>query len=395
MQRVALVFVGLLAWFGSAPAQQLAFLNRDLNDLRAWAREDTNDAHRQYYLALAHWKRREWKQADSLLRLAIALEPRYPEAYLALASLPYARRGQLRDEETRDKVPEAWRPAVTEARQLYQRAFRTDPMVSLEILGIDAPEEPQALDYGLQEYQIYLRYYAWAVDLAFGRYPSARQRLAKLAEREFDEVKHPNRVPDFIFWYRGLAAAHSYQYELAIADFRVLLDRTLKQQQREEVIPVPLKDNEYRFMLAALHHLAGHTDSAIALYQESLEHDLGLVMAHTYLASIYEEAGRGDDALLERRRAADVSSEDPAALFDLGVSLFNSGRMGEAINHLYRAIGLNPRYAPPYYVLGRIGEALKQPEEAGDKYRQFLARAPLRLTDLRADAQERLGKLPK
>ena len=395
MLRIALVFVGLLTCFGSAPAQQLAFLNRDLKDIQAWASADTNDAHRQYYLGLAHWKRHEWKQTDSLLRLAVALEPRYSEAYLALSALPYARRAQLREEVMKDRVPEAWRPVVEEAREFYQRAFRTDPMVSLEIMGIEATEEPRALDYGLQEYQAYLRYVAWLVDLRLGRYRAAHERLTKLAQSEFDEAKRPDKVPDFIYMYRGLAAAHTYQFNLAIADFHVLLDRRLKQQQRDEVIPVPLDDNDYRFMIAALHHRAGHTDSAIALYQESLEHDLGLVMAHTYLASIYEQAGRMEDALRERQRAAAVSSDDPAALFDLGISLFNTGRMGEALDPLYRAIGLNPRYSPPYYVLGRIGEAIKQPDEARDQYRRFLARAPLRLADLRTDAQQRLETLPQ
>jgi tetratricopeptide (TPR) repeat protein len=312
-----------------------------------------------------------------------------------MASLPYARRTQLRDEEERDRVPEAWKPAVTEAREFYQRAFRTDPMVSLEILGIEAPEEPSALDYSPQAYSAYLRYYAWAVDIAMGRHRSAQERLTKLAQREFDEAKHPDKVPDFIYWYRGLSAAHSFQYDRAIADFRILLNRTLKHQQRDEIIHVPLNDNEYRFMLAALHHAAGHTDSAIALYQESLEHDLGLVMAHTYLASIYEQTGRAAEALLERRRAAEVAGDDPAVLFDLAISLFNTGRIGEAVGPLYRAIGLNPRYAPPYYALARIGDELKQPEEAREMYARFLAVAPLRLDDLRADAQQRLEKLPK
>ncbi|HKA60355.1 MAG TPA: tetratricopeptide repeat protein, partial [Gemmatimonadales bacterium] len=314
MCRLAVVLM-LLVPPAEAYGQLAYVLRRDLKDLEAWAREDTNDARRTYYLGLAHWRQHHWRQADSLLRLAMAMEPRYPEAYLALASLPYARRTKLRDEEMRDRVPEAWRPAVKEARELYQRAFRTDPMVNLEIMGIDVPEEPQALNYNLRDYQIYLRYYAWAVDLAMGRYLSARERLASLAEQEFDESKHPDKVPDYILWYRGLAAAHSGQYARAIPDFRALLNRTLKQQQRDEVIPVPLNDNEYRFMLAVLHDRAGNTDSAVALYQESLEHDLGLVMAHSYLASIHEQAGRDSAALLERQRAVEVSSEDPAVLF--------------------------------------------------------------------------------
>jgi predicted Zn-dependent protease len=374
--------------------QQFALLDRDIKDIAVWVREDTNDAHRQYVLALAHWKRHEWRETDSLLRLAVGMEPRYPEAYLALYYLPFSRRTQLREEERSKRVPEAWRPVVKEANDFYARAFRTDPMVSLEILGLAYDvHDWQALDYDVQDYQAYLRYYAWFADLGQGRYRSAYQRLDKLAHREFGEAKHPENVPNALLLYRGLAAAHTVRYDDALANFRELLERTRNLQEGNEVIPVPLLDNDYRFMLAAIHHTAGHSDSAIALYQESLEHDLGLAMAHTYLASLYEHAGRADDALLERRRAVEVSSDDPAALFDLAISLFNSGHVGEALDYLYRAVGANPRYSPPYYLLGRIGEALKQPDEARAQYARFLARAPLRLTDLRTDAQQRLDRL--
>ena len=391
MRRIALVLVGLSIALTQAQGQ-LAILKRDLKDLEAWASADTNDSQRKYLLALAHWKRHEWRQTDSLLRAAIALEPRFAAAYLALALLPQARRPQLVDEEARDRVPESWRPAVKEAAEFYARAFRTDPMVSLEVMGIDV-EEPEIVDYTAPETQVYLRYYAWAIDLALGRYQSAQQRLTKLAQREFNETKHPEQVPDYILLYRGLAAAHSGQYGLAIPDFRVLLERSQKKQQ-SEVIRIPLGDNDYRFMLAALHHLAGNRDSAIALYQESLEHDLGLVMAHSYLASIYEQSGRDSAALVERQRAAEVSGDDPAALFELAVSLFNAGKVRECVEQSYHAATLNPHYAPPHYLLGRAAEAFSQPDMAREEYARFLSLAPLRMADLRGDAQQRLDKLP-
>ncbi|HWC75328.1 MAG TPA: hypothetical protein VG454_15445 [Gemmatimonadales bacterium] len=392
--NVALVVFALLAARAPAQSQQVALLDRDIKDVEKWVREDTNDAQRTYYLALAHWKRHHWRQTDSLLRLAIRMEPRYPEAFLALGRLPYARRTQLADEVNRDHVPEQWRAAVKEAQDYELRAFRTDPMVSLEIEGIEI-EEPQAIDYGLPEYQFYLRCCAWKMDLWRGRYRSAYDRLTTLAEREFDAKKDPDKVPDFIYWYRGLAAAHSFQFDAAIADFHVLLDRTLKQQQRDEIINVPLADNEFRFMLAVLHRLAGHTDSAVALFQESLEHDLGLVMAHTYLAAIYEQAGRDSDALVERQRAAELNPDDPVAAFELAVSLFNRGKVRESVTELYRSIGLNDRYAPPHYLLGRAAEAFGQPDLARDQYEQFLALASMRLANLRTETQQRLDKLPK
>lgn len=388
----------LYAAIASSPtqAQQLAFLDRSVKDMEAWVREDTNDAQRQYYLALRHWKERHWRQADSLLRLVVKLEPRYADAYLALYFLPYARRTTLADEEDRDRVPEAWQPVVEEAHRFYQRAFRTDPMVNLQIMGVAYDiEEPQVRDYSTNAWLTYQRYYAWFVDLGMGRYRSAADRLEKLAQREFNEAKHPEDVPDYILWYRGLAEAHSMQLDKAINDFRALLDRQLRKAQRDQLVHVPLRDNEYRFMLASLHHMAGHTDSAVALYQQALENDLGLVMAHTYLASIHEGAGRAAEAMVERRRAAEVNSDDPTALFDLAASHFNAGQLIEADEPLRQAIKLNPRYSPPYYLLGRVTEELGLPDEARDHYEKFLALAPLRSAELRADATQRIGKMPK
>lgn len=397
MRRLVFV-VWIVAAIPQSPAQaqQFAFLDRSLKDMEAWVREDSNDAQRQYYLGLRHWKEHHWRQVDSLLRLAVKLEPRYADAYLALYFLPYARRATLADEEDRDHVPSEWQPIVAEAHQFYQRAFRTDPMVNLQVMGVAFDiQEPQVRDYTTNAWIMYQRYYAWFIDLGMGRYRSAHDRLEKLAQRDFNESKHPEDVPDYVLWYRGLAAAHSLQYDEAIADFRSLLERQVRKADRDQFVHVPLRDNEYRFMLASLHHMAGHTDSAVALYQQALEHDLGLVMAHTYLASIYEGTGRAADAMVERRRAAEVDSDDPTALFDLAASFFNAGQLVEADEPLRRAIKLNDRYSPSYYLLGRVTEELGLPEEARGHFQKFLALAPLSAGDLRTDAEQRLTKLPK
>lgn len=395
MRRPSFIIVALVAVVSRAHGQQLAVLEQKLKDVEVWAREDTNDAQRQYYLALRHWREHHWRQVDSLLRLAVQLEPRYTDAYLALYFLPYARRPTLWNEEGRDRVPDSWKPIVDEAHGFYQRAIRIDPMVNLQIMGVAFEiEEPTVADLTGPEWLAYQRYYAWFVDLGFGRYRSARDRLRKLGQREFDEAKHPDRVPDYILWYRGLAEAHTLQFDSAVANFRVLLDRSLKATQRDEIIHIPLRDNEYRFVLANLHDYAGHADSAVALYQEALEHDLSLVMAHRYLAGIYDRAGRATDAVLELRRAAEISSDDPTAHYELARALFNAGFVDEAKEPLRSAVAMNARYAPPYYLLGRVAEDAGCPTEAREQYTRFLARAPLR-DGLRADAQQRLQALPK
>ena len=390
---VVLLLAGILAF--RAQAQQLGFLDRSLKDTEAWAREDTNDAQRKYYLALRHWKDHHWKQADSLLRLSVQIDPWNADAYYALYFLPYARRTKLAEEENRDRVPAEWRPAVEEAHEFFKRAFRINPLLNLSVMGVAYEiEEPKVIDYTNPAYQYYARYWAWFVDLGLGRYRSAHDRLTTLAQREWDEAKHPERVPDGILFFRGLAAAHTMQYDRATRDFGRLLGR-VEQVQQDEIVRVPLEDNDYRLMLATIHRLAGHVDSAVALYQQSLEHDLGLVMAHTYLANIYEDANRPADALLERKRAAEINREDPIVLFDLAASLFNAGQLVDADEPLRQAIKVDPRYSPPYYLLGRVTEELGLPAEARDHYKDYLAVAPLKAANLRADAEQRLGKLPK
>jgi len=395
MRRISLVVLVLAAILPFSAQAQLAFLDRSLKDTEAWARQDTNDAQRQYYLALRHWKDHHWRQTDSLLRLAVQLDPWYADAYYALYFLPYARRTQLAQEENRDRIPAEWRPAVEEAHEFFRQAFRINPLLNLSVMGVAYEiEEPKVADYTNPAYQYYARYWAWFVDLGLGRYRSAHERLSTLAQREWDEAKHPDRVPDGILFFRGLAAAHTMQYDKATRDFGRLLSRVEKVQQ-EEIVRVPLEDNDYRFVLATIHRLAGHVDTAVSMYQESLEHDLGLVMAHTHLANIYEDANRPADALLERKRAAEIKHDDPVVLFDLAASLFNAGQLVDADEPLRQAIKADPRYSPPYYLLGRVTEELGLPEEARDHYKNYLARAPLSAGPLRADAEQRLGKLTK
>lgn len=396
MRRAAVFLLLGLALAPPLEGQAIKLMTRDLNRVLALAKADSNDAELQFYLALAYWQKRKWPQVDSLLRLAIRLDPRLAEGYLALYYLPYARRQSLSAEEGRGQVPAAWKPVVEEAHKFYQRAFRTDPLVDLRVFSVAMDiEEPQVNDYTSTEYLIYERYFAWFFDLGMARYGSAYDRLKRLGQREYDERKHPEKVPDYILWYRGLAAAHSRQYDSAMVDFQALLDRTVKKQQRDEIVNVPLEDNEYRFMLAALNHVTGRRDKAAALYREALEHDLGLVMAHTYLAAIYDDAGQADSALVERQRAAEVSIDDPTALFDYAASLFNVQRTADAEEPLRRAAELNPRYAPTQYLLGRILEELGRKPEARECYTRFLTLAPKKFGDLIADSQRRLTALPQ
>src|SRR5258708_31540653 len=105
----AWIFVGSALALPAATGQAVPAASRDLKTLEARAQSDSGDAEAQFDLALAYWKKHRWRQVDSLLRLAIQLDPRFAEAYLALYCLPFAQHPSLFEDDLRGPVPKALR----------------------------------------------------------------------------------------------------------------------------------------------------------------------------------------------------------------------------------------------------------------------------------------------
>jgi Tfp pilus assembly protein PilF len=385
----------LAAATAGASAQDAGLRPGNLPELQARVAQDSNEAQNYYDLAIGYWNKDRYVEADSALRSAIRLDPRNAEAYLALAYLPYSRRPQLSQEIELNRVPEQWKSVVEEADGFYRQAFRLNPLVNLRIIGFAYMlHEPTFEDLSADEYHIYDLFYGGFVDLGTGRYPRAYERLSRLGKEVFHEDRHPDRVPEYVLWYRALAAAHSVRFAAADSDLTRLLQRSLNTEHKPELVRVPLRTNEYRFTLGVLKFLSGRVDSAVVLLQESIANDLGLYMAHVYLATIYEQQQQMDAALLERQRAVDASPEDGILLQELGLALYNQGRQAEARDVLNRAIAANPRNAFPHYVLGHSALARGQPAEAKAEFTRFLELAPRRFADYITDAKARLAALP-
>jgi len=119
----SVIGLALVAVFsGRARGQDVDFppSGKQLSQIEALAHADSNEASLHYYRGLGYWGKHKFDEADSALRLAMQLDPRYADAYLALAYLPYVRRDQLFDEEIRDRVPDAWKPRLEESNRFYQ-----------------------------------------------------------------------------------------------------------------------------------------------------------------------------------------------------------------------------------------------------------------------------------
>lgn len=85
---------------------------------------------------------------------------------------------------------------------------------------------------------------------------------------------------------------------------------------------------------------------------------------------------QGRDAVAILRRAAELSPEDAEAHNNLGVALYETGKLEDAIRAYRTALKLQPKYASPYGNLGNALARAGRPAEAVPCYRRALELNP-------------------
>lgn len=359
-----------------------------VRSLEQAAARDSNDPEALYALALGYWSKKRWNDAEAALKSTLAIEPRNAPALLALAQLPYARRPKLLQEEERGEVPPEWQAALIQSDRLTRLAILIDPMVDLQIVGAVAPK-PGSLLQGSNDASAEGQALVGQANFQDAHYDQAYAWFDRFAKQLGEEVD-PARVPDFVLWFRGLAAAHLNDFPTAIRDFKTLHSRG--EEPGNGVLstdPVVVT-----YVLAWLEHRTGQLDEAQALYQETLTRDLGMWMAHVQLARLHEGRGEWADAIRERRLAMEADPEDPSLVLDLGITLYRAGRYAEAAPVLEQArAGLPRNYRVPYFE-GYVARELQREAEARAAFQRFLVLVPSRYTGEIAEVRGRLRELP-
>lgn len=392
-RRLILPIVWCLAT-GELAAQRVR-LTVPLETLETMAARDSNDPVRHYDLALAYMLNRRPDEAERSLKTALEIDPGNAAAYLALAYVPFARNPRLWeireiDEKTRPEIIQA----LDESARNRRRAFMLDPLVDLRVLGAIIPPQGRvgggsgdlwnALLLGFENFWV-------------GNHQESF-RLLSAVITSVPEQRRRERIPSFLYWYHGLAAAHIGDFSTAVLDFQLLLDRAVEREQDEEAkhfVQDPFRaSNDYRYFLASIKKRAGLTQDAIALLQECLTVDLSLYPAHTQLASIHEGRRAWLDAIQERQRALETNPDDAALLFDLGTTLSRSGDLGMAIDALSRAMDANPRNSRIPYLLGMTALRAQRTDVARTALERFLALAPSRFTVQMGQVRSTLDSLP-
>jgi tetratricopeptide (TPR) repeat protein len=165
------------------------------------------------------------------------------------------------------------------------------------------------------------------------------------------------------------------------------------QLEADSASDVPLINNEFRYMLAALRQASGQSDQAIQLYQQVAENDIGHYMAHVQLARIYEGQKDYPRAVKERQNAINANPDDPSLVLDLGVTLGKAGMMPQAETRFQAAIEANPRDVRPLFWLGLAQMEQGKKEAAKESLNRFITSAPSRYERQITIARDRLTHL--
>lgn len=373
----SLIPAALLALLATAPvhAQKLK-IDTPLPELEATAQRDSSDPVALYNLGVGYMSKKKWADADRALRGALAIDPQFARAQLALA----VTRELDEDRWNRLKGDSARRADVEVTRRYYSRAFLIDPFVDVRIMAL--LWRVTGTSRTADAFKAFVE----------GRYEEAYRHTT---EEIADIMKRAPRdsAGDGLLWIHALSAVHTKNYVAAEDDMQALIRLGAYADQGDSLVGAPLQANEYRYMLAALKQQTGAHDEAIALYQQVLEQDVSNYMAHVQLARIHESRKDWPRAVAERRRAVETNADDASLLTDLGVTLGRSGDFGAAAETLQQAAKANPRDARPLFWLGIAELQLQRAPEAKDAFTRYLAIAPARNEQQIAMAKQKLAAL--
>jgi Tfp pilus assembly protein PilF len=360
---------------GLARGQSLK-LDVPLGELESRARQDSLDPAAHYNLAAGYMSKKRFPDAEKSLQAALAIDPRFASAQLALAV------ARERNEDYWDQLKgdSARRAGLNQTRLLYQRAFLIDPFVDVRLM---------ALLFRVTGRNLYVDAIKAFVE---GRYGESYVKMGKVID---DRPKNQPRdsAGVSLLWLHALSAVQVREYEVAETDIQGLIRLSSQPSKSDSIDSSPLDANEYRYMLAALKQKTGASAEAVKLYQEVLEQDVANYMAHVQLARIHEEAKNWPAAVAERQRAVDVHPDDASLLTDLGVTLGRSGDFNAAVEVLREASAKNPRDVRPLFWLGVAEMQLNNKEAARDAFTRFLAVAPSRQQQQITVAKEKLAAL--
>lgn len=393
-------------------ARIVAAQSKDVRDsiaaLEARARADSTDAGTLVRLSMYYSMARRAQDWPRILDRALRIDPRNALALFAAADSPFVVRPRLRSEVRQNRIPKDWTGAAERAQRRARQAFLLDPFAAFRLAGVAADSgeanAPRSSGDEDDEDEPAPRR-AGGVDAAGTHLRACLRSFAEAAyQKAFDacrlyaQLKYgaavPDSVPSFVWWYRGMSAAHLGLFAEALRDFQALLDRSATREIADTLIPFQMRSADYRYLLAAESEAAHRPADALHFYQQAAAGDSAMFMAHVRLAALYRQFRMWPQAIEEQQRSIVANPDDPIALYELGVLLSEAGKPADAEQPLRQAMErdqLDPRIP---YQLGVVEQTLSKPVEARAAFQRVVALGSKVYDRVTTDARQRLAALP-
>jgi Flp pilus assembly protein TadD len=120
----------------------------------------------------------------------------------------------------------------------------------------------------------------------------------------------------------------------------------------------------------------GDPAAAREAYGRALQEDLAFYPAHVRLGKLALASGDTAAAVAELALAAQVAPDDAAVAYEYAVVAAAAGRLPDAVPQLERSVALEPWFAAPHLLMGRIYDASGMRLEAIQHLNDFVSRAP-------------------
>ena len=339
-----------------------------------------------YLHGLVQARLAQWQAATGSLRLALAIDPGYVPARVALAD------ALLQDAQ------------FDAARTEYAALVRDYPELALAHYGYG--RTAAILRDGAAALEHYRAAVEWAPQFGMAHYALAlTYRAAGL----------PNRAATHLDAYRRLGARRPALADPAMervhafrSTARDLIDAGARLEAQDrvdesiarhlEALEVDPAAAQAHINLISLYGRTGQMDSAQRHYEAALNLQGDRGGAHYNWGVLLARERRVDEAVVAFRRALDVSPFHPQAHNNLATLLAQEGKLADAATHYRQAIANDPGYRVARLNLGRVLIALGRPREAAEQFERLLGpedQDTPRVTHALATAWLAAGDLPK
>ena len=350
------------------------------------AQADTNSAQEYYLFGVQQLTRRPRVAADAFY-WASRLAPPWADPYYARATaLVLADRSRLLRYFAGDQsILRSKEVAFIDSQ--YQAAYARNPFV---VSRLDRHLYDELISQ-LTRGEVSTLSRGRTGDLVLDARKASLQGRYAEALRNWDMAikRHPDSIGFYV--HRSRAFNALAQHDSAVAEMTRALEK-LRARDEERVARVFESVAMYEHALAYLHVQRGDDVLARQAYERALLSDLSFYHARAGLADLALRQGDTASAVLEYGQAVALRPDDGGLRAGYAMALVQANRHGEAVEELKRAVELEPWFAQPYYVLGRLYDHAGFTEQALAQYDSFLARAARQL-DERDWVEARLKEL--